>query len=167
MSTLLMWQHAYARQARADFAAYEVLRVATHLPQCESLHFLQMACEKLCKSYLCSRKVEPRFLQTSHGFIASHLPEIFKDQRRRLKLHPLNPRSALVRQVNNLSREIELLAPTVDSQRRPDNCEYPWLDGAGEAVVPAEYPFANLSLLSESAGQDLLKIIPSAIDELL
>jgi len=167
MSTPLMWQHAYVRQAKADLAAYEVLHAATHLPQCQSLHFLQMACEKLCKSYLCSRKVEPRFLQMSHGFIASNLPEIFKDQRRRLNLRPLNPRSTLVRQVNNLSREIELLAPTVDSQRRPDNCEYPWVDGAGEVVVPAEYSFANLSLLSEPAGQDLLKIIPFAIDELL
>ncbi len=39
--------------------------------------------------------------------------------------------------------------------------------GTGEVVVPAEYPFANLSLLSEPAGQDLLKIIPFAIDELI
>lgn len=167
MSTPLIWQHAYARQAKADLAAYEVLRAATHLPQCESLHFLQMACEKLCKSYLCSQKVEPRFLQTSHGFIAGTLPEIFKGARRRLRSHPLNPRSTLMRQVRNLSREIEMLAPTVDSQRRPDNCEYPWVDGAGEVVVPAEYAFANLSLLSEPAGQDLLKIIPFAIDELI
>ncbi len=167
MSTPLIWQHAYARQAKADWAAYEVLLAAPHLPQCQSLHFLQMTCEKLCKAYLCSHKVEPRFLQTSHGFIAGNLPEIFKDQRRRSKLRPLNPRSTLVRQVNNLSREIELLAPTVDSVRRPDNCEYPWEDGAGGVVAPAEHPFATLSLLSEAAGQELLGIVPFAIDELL
>ena len=166
MSTFLIWQHAYARQAKADLVAYEVLRAAPHLPRCQSLHFLQMACEKLCKAYLCSQKVEPRFLQTSHGFIAGKLPEIFKD-RRRLKLRPLHQYSTLLKQVYSLAREIELLAPTVDSQRRPDNCEYPWVDGAGNVLVPAEYPFANLSLLSESAGQDLLKIIPFAIDELL
>ena len=167
MSTPLIWQRAYARQAKADWAAYEVLRAATDLPQCQSLHFLQMACEKLCKAYLCSQKVEPRFLQTSHGFIAGNLPEIFKDRRRRLKLRPLHQYSTLLKQVYNLAREIELLAPTVDNQRRPDNCEYPWEDGAGSIVVPAEYPFATLSMLSEMAGQDLLKIIPFAIDELL
>lgn len=64
-----------------------------------------------------------------------------------------------MKQVRNLSCEIELLAPTVDSQRRPDNCEYPWEDGAGNVVVPAEQSFATLSLLSEAAGQELLKII--------
>lgn len=167
MNNPLIWQHAYARQAKADLAAYEVLRDSPNLPQCQSLHFLQMACEKLCKAYLCSQKVEPRFLQTSHGFIADNLPEIFKDRRRRLRLYPLNPRSTLLKQVKNLSREIELLAPTVDSQRCPDNCEYPWEDGAGNVVVPAEHSFATLSLLPEAAGQELLKIIPFAIDELL
>lgn len=72
-----------------------------------------------------------------------------------------------MKQVKNLSREIELLAPTVDSQRRPDNCEYPWEDAQGSVIVPAEYAFTTLSLLSEQAGQELLKIIPLAIDELL
>lgn len=41
-----------------------------------------------------------------------------------------------MKQVRNLSREIELLAPTVDSLRRPDNCEYPWEDGTGNEDHP-------------------------------
>jgi len=69
--------------------------------------------------------------------------------------------------LDSLKWGIELLAPTVDSQRRPDNCEYPWEDGAGSVVVPAEYSFATLSLLTKPAGQELLKILPFAIDELL
>jgi len=59
--------------------------------------------------------------------------------------------------------EIELLAPTVDNQRRPDNCEYPWEDSAGNVIAPAEHASATLSLLSQPAGQELLKTLPLAI----
>jgi len=41
---------------------------------------------------------------------------------------------------------------------------YLWEDGAGNVLVPAEHSFATLSLLSEQAGQELLKTIPFAID---
>jgi len=106
-------------------------------------------------------------LQTSHAYTAKNLPEMFFAQRAHLRRRPQRRFSALMKQVKNLSREIELLAPTVDSQRRPDNCEYPWEDAQGSVIVPAEYAFTTLSLLSEQAGQELLKIIPLAIDELL
>ena len=167
MTNIREWQRAYAVQAKADFAAFNVLRESPGLPQCLSLHCLQMACEKLCKSFLCSQKVEPRFLQASHAYTAKNLPEMFLRQRKRLGGRPLYQYSTLLKQIYNLAREIDILAPTVDSQRRPDNCEYPWEDGAGGIVVPAEHSFPTLSLLSEPAGQDLLKIIPFAIDELL
>lgn len=167
MTDIRAWQHAYAVQAKADFAASNILRQSPSLPQCLSLHCLQMACEKLCKSYLCSQKVEPRFLQASHAYTTKNLPEMFLRQRESLGLRSLRQYSTLMKQVRNLAREIELLAPTVDNQRRPDNCEYPWEDGAGNVVVPAEYSFAALSLLTEPAGQELLKILPFAIDELL
>lgn len=167
MSDILDWQYAYAKQANADLEAYNYLRANDGLPQCLSLHFLQMTCEKLCKAYLCRNQVNPRFLQTSHAYVAKTLPEIFIEQYNLTKPHPLNRYSPLLKQIKNLSREIELLAPTVDSQRRPDNCEYPWEDGAGNVVVPAEHSFATLSLLSQPAGQELLKILPLAIGALL
>ncbi len=167
MSDSEVWRNAYARQAAADWRAYDVLRRSFGLPRCQSFHFLQMSCEKLCKAFLCGRGVNPRLLQTSHGYIAKNLPLIFQLEPERLKPHPLRSRSTLLKQIKNLSREIELLAPTVDSQRRPDNCEYPWEDAAGNVVVPAEHSFATLSLLSQPAGQELLKILPLAIDALL
>lgn len=103
----------------------------------------------------------------SHAYTAKNLPEMFLRQRESLGHGSLRRYSTLMKQVRNLSREIELLVPTVDSPRRPDNCEYPWEDGAGNILVPAEYPFSTLSLLSEAAGQEILKIIPFAVDELL
>ena len=69
--------------------------------------------------------------------------------------------------MRQLSREIELLAPSVDNnQTRPDNCEYPWEDHAGTLFVPAEYSFPNLDLLQAQFGRTFLKVIGAAIDEL-
>lgn len=58
MTDIRAWQHAYAVQAKADFAAFTVLRQSYDLPPCLALHCLQMASEKLCKSFLCSQKIE-------------------------------------------------------------------------------------------------------------
>ena len=153
MTDIRQWQHAYAKQAEADLAAFHVLRQSTGLPPCLPLHCLQMTCEKLSKAYLCST--------------AKSLPELFLRQRALLKPRSLRSDSALLKQIKNLCREIEILAPTVDSQRRPDNCEYPWEDGAGVVVVPADHSFPAWSLHSEAAGQELLKVIPLAISALL
>lgn len=140
MTDLRAWQHAYAVQAKADFEAYHVLRAAPNLPQCLALHSLQMACEKLSKAYLCSQKVEPRFLQASHAYTAKSLPEMFVAQRSRLGQRPPRRSSLILKQVKNLAREIELLAPTVDSQRRPDNCEYPWVAARARSWCPPNIP---------------------------
>jgi hypothetical protein len=43
------WRVAYAKQALADLLARERLLEHSDVPECHQLHFLQMACEKLCK----------------------------------------------------------------------------------------------------------------------
>jgi hypothetical protein len=65
-----------------------------------------------------------------------------------------------------LAREIELLSPAVnDGGKRKDNCEYPW-DYGGKINVPAEWPFANLDLLTALAGRSILKRIREAIERM-
>ena len=150
---------AYARHAQAYLAAHDALEQVSGLPPCQHLHFLQMACEKLCKAYLIGNGTEPGFVQTSHAYTAAVLPVVFSVQRRRLRQRDLHPRSTLMKQVRNLSHEIELLAPTVDPLRRPDNCEYPWEDAQGNVIVPAEHAFATLTLLTQPAGLELLKVL--------
>ena len=145
------WSQAYARQARADWEAYQVLRSATGLPKSQPLHFLQMACEKLCKASLCRNGVDPAFVQTSHAYVAANLPRLYDQQRQRLGHRALPPHATLRKQIKNISHEIVLLAPTVDSLRRPDNCEYPWEDAEGNVVVPAEHSFVTLTLLTQQA----------------
>jgi hypothetical protein len=162
-----VWSQAYAKQARGDFQAYEILRKHVELPECQSLHFLQMACEKLCKAFLCERGTEPDELQTSHAFIAGTLPVIARQQYSRLGGQGRRKHLQALRQFRQVAREIELLAPQViDGGRRPDNCEYPW-EHQGRLSIPIEHTFTNLDLLHQFAGRLLLKLIPAAIDDLL
>jgi hypothetical protein len=70
------WVQAFARQAKSDLNAREVLLLESTLPACHSLHFLQMACEKLCKASLIKAGADPEDLQASHAYIAKHLPII-------------------------------------------------------------------------------------------
>lgn len=79
-------------------------------------------------------------------------------------------RGARFKQLNRhwsqLAREIELLAPAVDRQRRPDNSEYPWFAGTS-VIVPCEYGFPNLLSLTfrDVRGYKFLKLLSRAIDE--
>jgi hypothetical protein len=60
------WAVGYARQAQADFQTFEKLQMMP-VPECHKLQFLQMAFEKLVKAHLCSERVDPSDLQTSHA----------------------------------------------------------------------------------------------------
>jgi hypothetical protein len=72
------------------------------------------------------------------------------------------------RQFDHFAREIELLAPSVDDAgRRPDNCEYPWENTRGTVIVPAEFEFPELDIVTNAAGQELLRLIPRAIEQML
>src|SRR5947209_20358055 len=76
------WVKAYARQADADFRAWELSERHPEAvaAECHKLLFLQMACEKLCKAYLIRAGAQPDDLQTSHGYTAKHLPNVIRQQ---------------------------------------------------------------------------------------
>ena len=166
MATPRQWSLAYAKQARADLNARAVLLREAALPACQQLHFLQMACEKLCKSHLCLSGSRPDDLQTSHAYIATVLPVIFRVRFAQTYQRRLRHDAQLLKLVEHLAREIELLAPAVRrGGKRPDNCEYPWEDAAGNVLVPAERQFPTLDLLTPQ-GILFLKLVETAIDEL-
>lgn len=166
------WRRAYARQAQADMQAREVLLREKHLPPCEQLHLLQMACEKLAKAYQCSQKTDLTTLQASHAWIERTLPIPFRPyysrhHRATLRGQMLNERSRLFKDVRSLLREIDLLVPSVtDGGRRPDNAEYPWADDLGKLWIPAEYEFLILPHLAAAAGQQLVSFLFDAADDL-
>lgn len=82
MSDPVDWARAYARQADADFRAWEL---SERHPQavaaeCHKLLFLQMACEKLCKAHLILNQTPPEALQAGHGYVANPLPIVIRRQ---------------------------------------------------------------------------------------
>jgi hypothetical protein len=137
------WNIAFAKQGLADFEIWELLEgnpvplpKEYTVPPCQKLHFLQMACEKLCKSHLIEiSSVEPEKHQDSHGYTAKNLTMIVRQELSYLSNPPTNG-SYLLSQCQPLAREIELLHPSMDKGgKRRDNCEYPWVHG-GVLRVP-------------------------------
>ncbi len=81
MTFAASWQEAYARQAGADFETFRQLQKFDDwvFPRCHKLHFLQMACEKLCKAHLCGQDAPLENLQASHRYVAKPLPTIVRN----------------------------------------------------------------------------------------
>src|SRR5487761_19124 len=159
------WARGYARQADADFRAWDLYQKHPEAlsAECHKLLYLQMACEKLCKAHLIRRGSSPEALRTSHGYIAEPLPVIIK-QEISFRNRNLKTVAWLVRHVAHLAREIELLNPAVQrAGHRPDNCEYPW-ESAGKVISPLDHSFPLLNLIVAPAGRTLLKLLRSAID---
>ena len=160
------WRVAFAKQALADLRAREKLLEHPGLPDCQQLHFLQMACEKLCKAHLCGQGVDPEALRSSHAYISGILPIIARQQfaQEARKVHA--DRTWVIQALRALARKIELLAPAVnDGGRQPANCEYPWAGPDGVVRVPADHNF-ELDLLHEKAGRHLLKVVYTGAEEL-
>jgi hypothetical protein len=152
------WPRAFAEQAASDLDARDWLLQKQQLPRCHELHFLQMACEKLCKAHLMTRPgADPLSLQKSHAYIAKNLPVIAREYfARRLQSAP---KGHLDRSIRAIAERIERLAPANDAGgTAPSNCEYPWIGPAGQIIVPAAHHF-DLTLLYEKSGVTLLKLL--------
>jgi hypothetical protein len=80
MATTAEWARGYARQAQADFRAWQALEENDDVHPCHRMLFLQMACEKLCKARLIDGGTPPAALQTSHGYVANPLPLVIRAQ---------------------------------------------------------------------------------------
>jgi hypothetical protein len=168
MSTPADWVRGYARQADADFRAWELYEKCPEAvaSDCHKLLFLQMACEKLCKAYLIQNNTPPVDLQTSHAYVAGPLPIIIRQQILLMR-KSLKGMMGLVTQVRHLANEIELLNPAVrrDGQR-PDNCEFPWEDASGTLHSPLDWDFHPSRLLTAPAGRTFVKLLREAINRI-
>ena len=61
-----------------------------------------------------------------------------------------------------------MLNPSVDRDgRRPDNCEYPWEDGAEVLHSPLDWAFAPEALLRDHFGPAFATVLGLAIDRIL
>ena len=66
---MMTWKQAFRKQARSDYDIFSEFNNATNLkPICHQLHYLQMATEKLAKSFFCDQTLEPP-RKTHYGFV--------------------------------------------------------------------------------------------------
>jgi hypothetical protein len=163
---MMSWSLGYAVQAKSDLLAWEKLSLHPELHECHTLHFLQMAAEKLCKAYLAAQGQPPDVLRSSHAFISGVLPIIARQILSRDAGRIANT-GWMMNAIKTLARQIELLHPQVNNDgAAPANCEYPWAGPDGEVIAPAQHRF-NLTLLHERAGTSLMKIMRIATDEII
>ncbi len=166
MATSAQWARGYARQANADFKSFEAVQDIP-IPACHQLLFLQMACEKLVKAYLCGRGTNPTSVQTSHAYIAKNLPVVLRQQAIYRNYSGKEAAEALSH-ARRLAGEIDLLAPAVNRDgQQPDNSEYPWEDGQGTLHLPLDWSFHPSELIVMPAGRTVLKLIRGSLDRLL
>lgn len=146
------WARAFASQALADLTTRDLL-ASQSAPKCHRLHFLQMSAEKLCKAFLIQANGFDS-LAYKHCLVAKTLPLVLRRVLESSKQNSHQIQTQL-RSIRHLSREIELLSPSCDSNGgRPDNVEYPWTDELGEVHFPADHPFSNLP----DEGRDMLRL---------
>jgi hypothetical protein len=167
MADAAAWRLGYARQAKADFRMYQALEADPAAETCHRLQFLQMACEKLVKAFLCSAGEDPGALLSSHAYVKAHLPTVLRQEAVFRNFTGPGAREVL-RRSRHLAEEIDVLAPAVKrGGRRPDNCEYPWEDAAGTLHVPLDWSFQPAQLVVIPSGRTILKLIQGAIDRLV
>jgi hypothetical protein len=78
-----------------------------------------MACEKLCKAYLCGQGENPETLRSSHAYISGPLPVIARQQFAQETRSVRTERTWVIQAIRALARKIELLAPA--GMMRADN----------------------------------------------
>ena len=124
MATPLEWARGYARQAEADFRAWQAIEENENVHPCHRMLFLQMACEKLCKVRLISGGTPPAALQTSHGYVANPLPLVIRAQLEFMG-ERLSARAGLLKLARHLAAEIEVMNPAVDRNGQPRQLRIP------------------------------------------
>ncbi len=135
------WADAFRTQAKSDFEVFKLLKHSKDTPRCHQLHYLQMAMEKLAKSFKCPPSGEPP--RATHKVLESFLQQCQSNvlMRNAFRFDPSAFR-AYLKMLEPIARKIENLAPAINKESA--NCEYPWMEH-GSANCPATHPFSELT----------------------
>lgn len=142
----MTWGQAFRRQAESDYQVFKRFSAtSSEVPVCHRLHFLQMATEKLAKSFLIGTSTETP--KKSHFALVRFLRVVSSspDIRDRFKFGN-NPKQfkAYIDSLIPLAEQIEALVPVGGDIERL-NPEYPWLNGQQEVMCPADYDFSEFT----------------------
>lgn len=163
MATREEWTAAFWIQARSDWEDWHAVSTAPGVSRCGRLQILQMAAEKVGKSYLIDRGLRDPEVRRHVAFCEAVNDLLHGDNR-----DSFLPRGVSVRTRNrvragviNLAQQIERLSPAVDEENTPWNVEYPWISGE-KLFVPAEFSF----LTFESAYRDHWALLDKIVQHL-
>ena len=134
------WRSSYLEQAKSDHAMFSLIR--NQAPLCQSLHYLQMATEKMAKGFL-TRPHGPRYGRTHDAFVrfmrASKTRPEFQTASRFTRSSQF---VAYVDSLLDIVQRIEDLSRDGEDHPSP---EYPW-EVNEVIVIPLEHPFTELAL---------------------
>ena len=156
-----MWSEAFLAQAESDWQIYEHLE-KTAFSKCHTLHYLQMATEKLAKAYLLKGRTDIKFVRSTHQALTRYFQDLSRNRRlqgvmgmtaKQLRMH--------VQQLLPLANEIEKLAPALAGDG--PNPEYPWEAPKGVFNVPVTYEFTVGKALRQPHGHNFIKLIRKAL----
>jgi hypothetical protein len=158
------FQDVWWQQARSDHRVFELLR-GRGIAQCHSLHYLQMATEKIAKAYFWrSGSPPPR----SHaGFVQflRFLGQVRQNDQDRIanlfSFRRFADFQSWIRATLPIAYDLERLTP--DLANDGPNPEYPW-PHAQPGTAPVNHKFAIWSSLTSVQGRNLMRFIHTAVD---
>lgn len=137
----MTWRKAFFKQAKDDYSMFVHLNQSSYA-ECQQLHYLQMATEKLAKAFLCNPDNTPP--KVTHVALTRFLKLTKSRPDIRRQLGYETKRAAFVSYIDGLipfAEKIENLAP--EGLDKP-NPEYPWKARTGEIIAPIDFKFQDV-----------------------
>ncbi len=158
------YQELWWRQAKSDHAVFVLLR-RQGAAQCHSLHFLQMATEKIAKAYFWRSGAPP---PRSHaGFVQflRFLGQIRQRDRKRIAnlftFKKFRGFQNWIHAVAPIAYSLESIVP--DLAHDGPNPEYPWPHDQPQ-TAPVDHQFPVWTSLTSGPGRDLMRMIQIAVE---
>lgn len=153
----MRWHEAFLEQAKSDWRTYEAM-TRSLADECQQLHYLQMATEKLGKAMLLAEGIEIGKVRSSHKAFTRFLQIVVRHPRvqEELQLSLAQLRSYII-PLLPLAESIERLAPAL-AQDGP-NPEYPWQAPSDTIRVPALFSFPIALQLQSPIGRKFLRLV--------
>ncbi|WP_437486318.1 hypothetical protein WME75_03260 [Sorangium sp. So ce1014] len=159
---------AFAAQGRSDWDVYKHLSALTKpsFPQCHTLHYLQMATEKIAKAYrIRDTAADVDELVRHHTGFVEFINQFFRCEMIRDEYRGQDAAlQTLQRNATALAREIEKLAPATDRLASPENAEYPW-ERDETILIPCTFDFPNLTMLRRPGGRSVMNLVERAFND--
>lgn len=158
-------QQVWWEQAKSDHDTFVVIR-GLGVAQCHSLHYLQMATEKIAKAYFWRSGSPPPRSHAGFAQFLRFLGQTRSNERERVaRLFTFNRFTDFqnwIRTVLPIAYDLERLAPALANNG--PNPEYPWPHSQPQ-FSPTNHSFAIWPILSSGQGRDLMRVLHISVNQ--